>query len=698
MSQRYLNRELSWLDFNFRVLKEAEREDNRLLDRVKFLAITGSNLDEFFMVRAGGLKLRHIYRKRKRDLSGLTLTEQIEAVYSKAREMAEAQEECYKALVNELTQNRIIHVRPEDLTHNDMEYLRDYVETELWPVLTPEAVSIEDAPGITGGLINHLGVSLVSDSDKEEPDIAFIPLQAQSGRTIILPSEDNRYFRFIFLEEVTEKFIERWFEGREVQETAVLRITRNADIALQEDEASDLLTGMEEILRERKSSGCVRLEVEQGASKEMTDFLKSYFGVEPHEVFRSSIPLNLKDLFELSGIQEREDLREDGVMAPLRSASIPAGASVMDVLSEKEILLYHPYESFDPVVKFIQEAAEDPDVLAIKQVLYRTSSNSPVIKALKSAALNGKNVTVLIELKARFDEARNIKWAKALEESGVQVVYGVKKLKTHAKICLVVKREHTGIVRYCHFGTGNYNDSTAKLYCDIGYMTTDEDLGMDASSVFNAVAGYSVPGRLRKLSMAPFQIKNRLKELIAYETECAKRGKKSYIKAKLNGIVDKEIIDELYTASYAGVRIELNVRGICCLVPGVSGLSENIRVISIVDRFLEHARIVVFHHSGEELVYISSADWMPRNLDKRVELLIPVTEKKLKNRITTWIELHLSDNLRSWTLTGNGTWKETPVNGKRIRSQEEIYKLIKKEIESQEKYEREQLVPHKPKR
>jgi len=494
-------------------------------------------------------------------------------------------------------------------------------------------------------------------------------------------------------------FIERFFPGWTVTENAVFRITRNADLSVREDMAGDLLAEMKEVLDARKESSCVRLEIEKGASKTLLKFLTKALNVTEaaRDCFFIPGPLDLSGFRKLASLEEFPGLRYEP-WPPVHSPDIDRRNSIFNELSNRSIFLYHPFDSFEPAIRLVQEAAADPDVLAIKQILYRTSPDSPIIEALRQAAENGKYVTAIVELKARFDEARNIEWARELEHAGVQVIYGVKGLKTHAKLCIVVRREAQGVTRYLHFGTGNYNEITARLYTDASFFSVDPDLANDASSLINAITGYSQPQGLVKLEAAPTGLRRRFLELIASETERKRQGQKALIMAKMNSLVDTRIIQALYEASQAGVKILLNVRGICCLRPGIKGLSENITVVSIVDRFLEHSRIYYFHQGGEPKVFISSADWMPRNLDRRVELLVPIDDLTCQKRVINILDVCFKDNVKARRLLPDGHYERIapPPGKKAIRSQEVLYQQALEEARQVQATSRTVFQPFRP--
>lgn len=687
----YFNRELSWLEFNQRVLEEAKDPANPMLERLKFLAITASNLDEFFMVRVGGLDLARKERRRKRDPSGLTPLGQLQEINRRAHRMINDLHHCFNEVVQPaLNTAGIRHLGMGDLTSKQESYLFTRFSEALYPVITPVAVATGKSFPPLANLSLNLMVRLRENKKKAGGErYAVIPLSRAGARILPVLSDDG--YAYVLIEEIAKRHAATWFPGYDVVECATFRITRNADFAVREDEAPDLLVGMEDVLEARKTGDCIRLEVEQGISKDLLKFLCLKLSVDPENVYAIAGVLNLKDFMSMAFIDGFDELKVEP-WPPQASPDVATGEPMFDQIAEKDLLFYHPYETFDSVVRFIEEAAVDPDTIAVKMVLYRTSSDSAIIAALKRAAENGANVTVLMELKARFDEARNIDWARDLEQCGVQVVYGVKGYKTHAKICLVVRREPTGIVRYCHFGTGNYNESTAKLYGDISYMTCNPDLGADASAFFNALCGYAQPRQFNLISMAPISMRDRLIELIDFEVERAEKNKKALIVAKVNSLVDITLIDKLHEAARAGVRVQLNVRGICCLKP-----CDNLVVTSIVDRYLEHARIIHFHHGGKPRVFIASADWMPRNLDKRLELMVPVEDEACRDRLIGMLATHMADTENSWLLQPDGSYNRTVKKGKKaVRSQQVLYTQACKAIEAAKNGRRTRFEPHRP--
>lgn len=717
---RYINRELSWLDFNQRVLNEADCTENPLLERLKFLSITGGNLDEFFMVRVGGLHLLLDSPQQIAEPTGLLPDGQLEAISKRVRKMISDQYECLEKLTHQLEDHGIRRILPDQLNLKQTEYLRSWFQSRIYSNLCPiglnpqnqECSSTADRffPLLVGSPLNLLvrlkinpEKSLKADTrqtqqnlpiespfdEVDSPDgerFAVIPLGEQLERFVSIPADGE--FQFTLLEDLVGEFVSEFFENQKVLECVPFRLTRNADMRVDEDGASDLLRGMQKILTERKESGCVRLEIPQDVSPESLSFMKSSLAADDRDIYFADGPLQIKDWMSVATLPGYVDLKNEAW--PVQSsAEFPADKSIFQILREGDRLLYHPYQSFDPVVEMVQQAADDPKVLSIKQTLYRTSKNSPIVQALERAALAGKDVTVIVELKARFDEARNIQWARRLEQAGVNVIYGVRGLKIHAKILLIVRKDSDRIRRYLQFGTGNYNEATAGIYSDVSYFTCDNVYGNDGVNFFNAIAGLSTPQNLQKLSMAPFGIRRKIVEMIEVETENAKRGHRSGIIAKVNSLADTDLIDALYKASQAGVPIKLNVRGICCLRPGVPGLSETIEVVSVVDRYLEHARILQFEHGGDRTVFITSADWMGRNLDRRVELLVPVEDKKCRDRLIRILDHYFQDNMKALTLNSDGLFKKVAREEgaakfqSQLQLQTEAFKLAGKPAEDE---------------
>lgn len=693
----YLNRELSWLDFNQRVLEEAADTSIPLLERLKFLAISAANLDEFFRVRVGGLLTLERQHVTRADAAGLTPEQQLTAIRRRVRQMTEEQYRVYRdELQPQLAATGLRRLRPTELSAAQKRVLRQLFEDEIFSVLTPIAVSADEEFPLLSSQGLNICVRLNPDEGSEPHQFRFgiIPLRGALPRIIGLPSESG--FAFLLLEDAIGLYVNEFFAGETILEAIPFRITRNADMSVREDSAEDLMEEMSNVLDARRHGDYVRLEIIENASAELLLFLRQVLEVEPESIYPSKGPLDLSAFFRLSERPGFDHLKVES-WPPLSSPDFPPGTSIFEVVSAQDVLLYHPYESFDPVVQMIDQAADDPDVLAIKQTLYRTSRDSPIVAALMRAAERGKNVTAIVELKARFDEARNIEWARQLEHAGAQVIYGVKGLKTHAKICIVVRREPQGIQRYVHFATGNYNEQTARVYSDVSLFTCNPDFGADAVAFFNAVTGYSQPQRYHKIAAAPLGLRDKLLEMIRAETDFCKEGRAGRIWIKVNALVDPILIDALYEASQAGVQIKLNVRGVCCLRPGVKGLSENIEVVSVIDRFLEHARILYFHHGGDDRVFISSADWMPRNLDRRLELLVPVEDPRCRERLTHILEVCFSDTVKARKLTAAGVYRRIkPTGTEAVRSQQLLYEEARDAQQIALQQRRTSFEPHRP--
>ncbi len=694
MANEYINRELSWLEFNQRVLDQAVRTDLPLLERLKFLAITASNLDEFFMVRVGGLQMLRRSGSRVKDICGLTPTRQLKAIRARVGRMIEDQYGLFHGeILPWMEINAISPLATEDLSTSQMMTLEQYFNNQVYPLLTPLDMEAPEAPALPS-LKLLMGVEL-KDNETEEKRVSVVALPDGLPRRVAITVGDKE--RYVMLEELVRAFIGAVYPGESVQATAVFRVTRNGDIAVQEEDALDLADEMEEVLVARKFSECVRLEVESSAPAALHERIMQIVGAGKEETYDLKGPLMLSDFMEMAFAPGNDQLKVEQ-WSPQPSPAINPALSIFENIAAGDILLNHPYESFEPVLRLVEEAAEDPNVIAIKQVLYRTAKNSRIVAALKKAAESGKQVTALVELKARFDEARNLEKAEELQRSGVQVVYGVKGLKTHAKICLVVRREQGMLRRYCHFGTGNYNESTARIYTDISYLTCDEQLGADASQFFNSVTGRTKLMRFRKLYPSPAMMKARLIELIEGEADRARQGEIARISAKMNSLQDVEIINALYRAADAGVDIELNVRGICCLKTGPRPNGKSIRVVSIVDSYLEHARIFFFHHGGTPQLFIASADWMTRNLDKRVELMIPVTGGRLARRLKGILDACFKDNTQACEIMPDGTSQRVvrKKGQKSFRLQLHLTKEARRLAKDKERERQQMLEPHKP--
>ena len=674
LPEYYENRELSWLKFDARVLNEAKDKSIPLLERLKFVSITSSNLDEFFMVRVASLKDMVHADYRKRDIAGMTASEQLGRINTATRKLVESQYNTYNRSLVPLMAANGIHIieKYEELTAEQAAYVDRYFEEDVYPVLTPMAVDASRPFPLIRNKTLNIAALLSSKKDEKHKDaVEFATVQVPGVLPRLVPipadtSEDSGEVEgrtFILLEQIIEKNIDKLFLNYHVLCAHPYRVMRNADLPIDEDEAADLLKEIQKQLKKRQWGEVIRLEVEASVDKKLLRFLKDELKVAEEDIFQISGPIDLTFLMKMYGLSGCDSLRYEPYK-PQRVPEIEPGEDIFEAIRVGDILLHHPYETFDPVVDFIRQAASDPDVLAIKQTLYRVSGNSPIIASLAQAAENGKQVSVLVELKARFDEENNIVWAKKLEQAGCHVIYGLVGLKTHSKIALVVRREEDGIRRYVHLGTGNYNDSTAKLYTDCGIFTCNEAIGEDATAVFNMLSGYSEPLSWNELVLAPIWLRTRFMRLIARETKHAREGKPAKIVAKMNSLCDEGIIAALYEASAAGVEIELIVRGICCLKVGIPGISENIHVRSIVGNFLEHSRIFFFLNDGEEELYMGSADWMPRNLDRRVEILFPVLDDTLKEKVKHILDVELADNTKAHVLKPDGEYEKIDRRGK----------------------------------
>ena len=674
LPEYYENRELSWLKFDARVLNEAKDKSIPLLERLKFVSITSSNLDEFFMVRVASLKDMVHADYRKRDIAGMTASEQLDRINTATRKLVESQYNTYNRSLVPLMAANGIHIieKYEELTAEQAAYVDRYFEEDVYPVLTPMAVDASRPFPLIRNKTLNIAALLSSKKDEKHKDaVEFATVQVPGvlPRLVPIPADTSENFgevegrTFILLEQIIEKNIDKLFLNYHVLCAHPYRVMRNADLPIDEDEAADLLKEIQKQFKKRQWGEVIRLEVEASVDKKLLRFLKDELKVAEEDIFQISGPIDLTFLMKMYGLSGCDSLRYEPYK-PQRVPEIEPGEDIFEAIRVGDILLHHPYETFDPVVDFIRQAASDPDVLAIKQTLYRVSGNSPIIASLAQAAENGKQVSVLVELKARFDEENNIVWAKKLEQAGCHVIYGLVGLKTHSKIALVVRREEDGIRRYVHLGTGNYNDSTAKLYTDCGIFTCNEAIGEDATAVFNMLSGYSEPLSWNELVLAPIWLRTRFMRLIARETKHAREGKPAKIVAKMNSLCDEGIIAALYEASAAGVEIELIVRGICCLKVGIPGISENIHVRSIVGNFLEHSRIFFFLNDGEEELYMGSADWMPRNLDRRVEILFPVLDDTLKEKVKHILDVELADNTKAHVLKPDGEYEKIDRRGK----------------------------------
>jgi len=670
----FLNRELSWLEFNDRVLREGLSDDVPLLDRLKFLAIVGSNLDEFFMVRVAGLKQQVAAGDTEARACGLTPAEQLDRISRRAHKMVAEQSAGIRAVFGQLADHGLHVLRTGDWTAEQRGFLRSYFASEVLPVLTPLAVEelkpFPTLPGLVLNVVLSLAPSEKSEKADSPPRLAVVPVPPSLPRFIPVPAKEG--LCLAVLEDVVAEHVGLLFEGYEVKATAVFRLTRDADVEVTDDDAADLLRKVEEAVRARRRQGVVRLAVSANAEPSLKQWLKDWCEVAADDVYEVDGLLDATALFEIvsrpgfDGLRERE-------WPPQTPRDLLGHDDLWQAIRDHDVLLVHPYESFQPVVRLVELAADDPKVIAIKQTLYRVSGNSPIVAALARASEQGKQVTVLVELKARFDEARNINWARRLEDSGCHVIYGIAGLKTHAKLLLIIRREEHGIRRYVHASTGNYNDRTARLYSDIGLLTADRDFAADASAFFNLLTGYSQAVGWNKFAISPTESRQRFIELIERESAASTPDQPGLIMAKMNSLEDKALIQALYRASQAGVRVLLNVRGICCLRPGVEGVSQNIEVVSIVDRYLEHARVFYFRNGGHEEVYLSSADWMGRNLDKRLEIIFPVTAEALRARLISTLETCFADTLKARRLGPDGAWVAVKRRGKAVRAQQKLY-------------------------
>lgn len=676
----FFNRELSWLEFNTRVLEEAQDLKNPLFERLKFLAITASNLDEFFMVRVASLNDQIIAGYSKKDSAGMLPKEQLDKITLRVHELVSEKYNTYlRSLIPALKKEDIYFKRPKNLTDEQRIFVEKYFFNQIYPVLTPMVVDkSRPFPLILNKSLNI--AILLRGNEDVEPVFATVQVPSVLDRFILLPCENDKK-EFILLEDIIKIHMDMLFIGHEILDMACYRITRNADLSIDEDGAEDLLEEIEQSIKKRKWGNAVRLEYEKNTSQEIIDYILEESEAFEGGMYRISGPLDLTFLMKFYNLKGYQDLKFENQI-PLPSITVQNN-NIFEAISERDIMLHHPFESFDTVVDFVRQAAEDDNVLAIKQTLYRVSGNSPIISALAKAAENGKQVTVLVELKARFDEENNIIWAKQLEKAGCHVIYGLVGLKTHCKLLLVVRREEDKIKRYVHMGTGNYNDVTAKFYTDTAIMTCNPYIGADASAVFNMLSGFSQIQRLEKLDIAPVGLRKKIENLIKNEIRNAKEGFGGQIIFKMNSLVDESMIRLLYEASEAGVNIKLIIRGICCLVPEYPQVSENIEVRSIVGKLLEHSRIFYFYNAGQEKIFMSSADLMPRNLDRRVELLFPVEDECNKARVKNIINLYLSDTDKTRILHSTGAYSRVDKRGKEpLNVQDYFYDYIKNKIDN----------------
>lgn len=689
----FINREISWLEFNQRVLNQAHRQDLPLLERIKFLSITASNLDEFFQVRVGGLMLLQRAGKNRPELTGLTPTDELARIRVRANAMVVEQYELLTQELMPLMQAAGLQpLRMDELDEIQLGDLEKYYAAGVAPLLTPLALEVEVPPVLPN-------LSLVLALELREPGAAGTRMVA-----VTLPEVLPRRVHtaalgqgYVMLEELCARFIGTLLPGEELVSCTPFRVTRNGDIAVAEEEGGDFAREMEEVLVARKFSDCVRLELPLGTDEALVARLQALVGADALATYRVPGLLRLVD-FGRMAFEPGNDQHKVESWTPSWPASVDPSLSMFENISQGDILIHNPYESYEPVVRLIEEAAADPDVIAIKQVLYRTARNSRFIAALCRAADAGKQVTVLVELKARFDERLNLAQGERLQRSGVQVVYGVKGFKTHAKVAMVVRRENAGLRRYCHFGTGNYNEDTARIYSDLSLLTCDDQLGADAAQLFNSVTGLTRLMPFRRIFPSPAMMKARLLELVEAETQRARQGGKASIRAKMNSLNDVEMMEALERASQAGVKIRLNVRGICCWFPGTEKGRACTRIVSIVDRYLEHARIFSFHNGGAPLVYIASADWMSRNLDRRVELMVPIENPALAERVLGILESCLKDNTQAYQMQADGASRPVENRHRPFAMQAHLQRQARLRARRQERASRQTLEPHLPRK
>ena len=707
----FINRELSWLEFNERVLREGLSDELPLLERIKFLAITSSNLDESFMIRVAGLMQQRAAKLRVRDPSGMTPTQQLKAYSQRAHKMIEDQTAGIAEAMRQLEKKRIHVLESSDWTPEQQGYLRSYFSREILPILTPLAVEQLSPCPLLPNLRLHIGAVLQAETKTDELEselpqlvpqasspkksnpqktakkksskstkteepfeqIAVVPVPNMFQRFLSIKDEDR--LTLVRLEEVIRTNLDLLFPGYRVLATTVFRLTRDANVAVESDEARDLLAEIEEAIRQRQRRQVVRLEIAAKPDTRIKQWLQNEYTLKTDDIYEIDGMLDPTALWEIANLSGFEHLKSPEWL-PYPPRDLIDSEDIWQTLREHDVMLSHPYETFDPVVQLVEQAAADPEVLSIKQTLYRTSGDSPIVRSLGEAARNGKEVTVLVELKARFDEARNVNWARRLEDAGCHVIYGIAGYKTHSKALLIVRREARRIRRYAHLATGNYNDKTARIYSDLGLMTTDPDITADVASFFNVLTGYSEMVGWSKLAVAPTGLRQRLLDLIDREIRVSTPDEPGLIMAKMNSLEDPEMCEAIARASQAGVRVMLNVRGICCLRPGIQGVTDNVEVTSIVDRFLEHARIFYFRNGGHEETYMASADWMRRNLSERFELMFPVSDPKLRRRLIDMLKIYFNDNVKAAQLLPDGTYEKVQRRGRKTRAQEILYQKV----------------------
>jgi polyphosphate kinase len=664
----FINRELSWLEFNYRVLGEAMDDSLPLLERVKFLSIFSSNLDEFFLIRVAGLMQQRNAGVRKKDPSGMTPGQQLKAISKRTHELVEIHTRTVKNVLTRLDEHGLCIAEPDRWNIDQKDFVKNHFYTEIMPVLTPIAIDRLETLPLLADRVLHIALRVGREGDS--PELIVIPVPSVFSRFISIPSRDG--LTLAMLENVIVENVGLLYPNREILSKAFFRITRDADVEIQSDEAGDLLSTVEEAVVERRRRSAVRLEVSSGSDDHIKSRLLGIVDLDLPDVYEIDTLLDGTALMEVSGRGGFDELKIAD-WPPQPPCDLIDSEDIFQSVGERDIMLFRPYESFEPVVKFVESAAEDGNVLAIKQTLYRTSGDSPIIAALERAAQNGKQVTVLVELKARFDEQQNANWARRLEDAGCNIIYGLAGLKTHCKALLVIRREGSRIRRYVHLSTGNYNDKTAKIYSDIDLLSSDQALTADVAAMFNLMTGSSEAVGWSKLIIAPTRMRDRFIDMIEREIQASTPDRPGLILAKVNSLQDPDICKALYRASLAGVKVKLNVRGICCLRPGVKGISENIEVYSIVDRFLEHARIFYFANAGNPQVYMGSADWMTRNLDKRLETIFPITSDRLRKRLYNIMQIYDKDNTKSRKLNSEGSYERVDNNKKKVRAQEHFY-------------------------
>lgn len=659
--ENYINRELSWLDFNFRILDESRDRNHPLFERIKFLAITASNLDEFFMVRVASLK--NISSVDKRDCAGMTAKEQLEAISEKTHKLVDMQYSTYtRSLMPLLAKIGVKVIERNELNESQLKFVTSYFRDEIFPILTPMAVdSSRPFPLIQNKVLNICALIKRNHNDNMTGFVT-VPVPTICPRLIKLPSENGESV-FILIEEIIQLFINELFTNYEIIDSGVYRVMRDADIPIDEDDSEDLLQEIQKNLKERERSEVIRLEIDESVNEKLLKILKKELNIKNDDVYLIKGPIDLTFLNKVYS-QDGFDEYKYAKYTPQIPKRLQNCENIFDEIKKGDIFMHHPYNSFKPVTDLIETAAKDEKTLAIKMTLYRVSGNSPIIKSLEKAAQNGKSVTVLVELKARFDEKNNIVWARKLENAGCHVIYGLLGLKTHSKITEIIRREEEGIIKYVHLATGNYNDVTANFYTDMGIFTCRKEFGDDSGAFFNMLSGFCEPKRWNKLIIAPIWLREKTEAFIEREIRHAKEGRKARIIAKMNSLVDPQIIAYLYKASCAGVKVDLIVRGICCLRAGVPGLSENITVRSITGRYLEHTRIYYFYNDGEESTFCASADWMNRNLNKRVEIMFPIEDEQIKEKIKHVLDLQLEDTLRA-SIQVDGMYTKQDLRGKR---------------------------------